>query len=57
MGWTVVDAEEVHEEKRLCLSGSVIYVNIFFAFLEYRPRCGIDDIVEWKIMDLACFNA
>lgn len=45
VSWTVVDGEENDKEKRLCLSGNSVSVDISYAVLDYRQLSGKDDTV------------
>lgn len=54
---TVEEREVNDEEERLCLLGSRIYVDIFYALLDCRPNGQNKDIVEESIINLARFDA
>lgn len=49
VGGTVVEEVEGHKKGRLWLFGNSITVNIFYAFLNYRPLKNRDEIVEGSI--------
>lgn len=54
----LVRSEGVDEEEK-CLNpfGSSISVAVYYAFLDYRVRCGNDGIVDGSIMQLKVLYA
>lgn len=53
VSWKVVDGEGCFEEKRICLLRNSISVDIYYAFIDYRPLTDDDDVVEGGMMQTA----
>lgn len=57
VGEAGLDGERDEDEECLCFSGNKLYVDIYYAFLDYRPRRENDNIVEESIMHLTRLDA
>lgn len=57
VGGIVLDGEEKDKEESLCLSGNRISNDIFYAYLDYRPFSGSDNVVEETNMQVARSDA
>lgn len=56
-GGTVADGEENDEKDYLCLFGNIIFVDIFYVFLENTPLRAFDDIEDESVMQTARIDA
>lgn len=45
------------EMERLNLFGNSIFVDIYYAFVDYRPGIADDSVVKWIVMQFSSLNA